>query len=260
MPALFRKARLNDPRVVPTVPVEIDWSHPLASRLITMIMPGRGAIDICENMPLGTYSGVTCVPSAIGPVTNFPNAGYLSFPDAPSAWASLATDFSTVALVNPSSLSAGSSIISKTTGNSANPVDWWIGSSYNQFYRGSGSSSDSYAAGSPGITIGTWNTLAWSSNRVGTTRAFVNGLQVISLTSGTQPILDNTGVFRIGQRADAGTQWNGQIASIWLYSRALSSSEMAWQKAEPFAMLSPKIRRRFYFASSSAFSWLSAHL
>jgi len=56
---LFRRPALIDPRTVPTVPVEVDWTHPLADGLVALWVPGgtQGLQDLCGNADLVPAGG-----------------------------------------------------------------------------------------------------------------------------------------------------------------------------------------------------------
>jgi hypothetical protein len=149
-----------------------------------------------------------------------------------------------------SSTGSAVGIFSKATGNQAAPLDWQIFFGSNNIGRGNGTTSVGYNSGSPGVTVGVWTNVAFTSAVSGSTIAYSNGSSFFSTSTGTPSISNGTSVFRIGQRIDGGTNMNGQIASTYIYNRALPSGQAAWQNAEPFSMLIPIIRRRFYGSAS----------
>lgn len=69
MGALWTRPRLRDPRSVPSVPVEVDRSHPLARGLVGLVVPGcvAGAVDLCGNSAPLAAAGGALVGSAAGP-------------------------------------------------------------------------------------------------------------------------------------------------------------------------------------------------
>ncbi len=258
---LIRPGALN-PQLVPTVPVEIDWTHPLSQGLTWLMIPGspHGFADIVGNYPrlIPSSTNYLIVPSSEGPVASATVAGdtgaSVFIGNNPHGLTSAGTILWN-GRINSSAISSGTQIAGVQSsagydyyfgfGVGGSPATYsavaWLGST------GYSSSSSTWAVGhqraiaaftAPG-TLGFWVNGALVSNNT-------------TLPAGSVPFDGNTYLVNniIMYNTGFGTYQN--TAQIAMWNQELSSGLIQWLSAEPFAMLRPIRRRMFYGVASGS--------
>lgn len=260
MGAIFRALRLRDPRVVPTEPVEVDWSHPLSDGLVIFVTPGVSARNLAEDAGVygpGSYVGsVGFGQGSVGPCMNL-TAGSTSSP--------LGVTLSCPAGPPNGDYSVFSIVLSTAIGQNFLGEQGATGrfdlSNQNQYRfeltpEGGGNTSQSTYFGSfsyGNIPLNTWTTCGGSTSGYGCFASLI-GTQDFGwspTTTGPGQIGSNS-TFDIGQRLDGYQNAVPQIALGAKWLRGLSTDECFWLAAEPFAMLRPKMRRRYFTVSSGS--------
>jgi len=268
--AVARKGRAGivTPGRVPTLPVEIDWSHPLANGLVACYVPGgaRGIVDLAGNgPPLAMGSGAIVGPGSTGAalVNTAANAG-ASSSDVPGIWrlASAGTLFvSADFLASPS---VGNGILWALNHTSVNVTPFV---DYSLFVTLPGGKS-AFAWNSAGAANSlTSTTSAPTSGKHSLAASFVVGA-TISIYQDAVPVASgawsgagpsySTPVAMLGANISATTRISNTAISVALtYNRALSAAEIAILDADPFCMLRPMRRSVFKASASSALALTS---
>ena len=271
-----------DPTQVPTFPVEIDWSHPLASGLQGFWLPGLPPPqDLTGRYPsqgLMTISGATYYPQIGG--TPIGPAYYSPSTNSPCAWvvndgpiiggkpqfsilAIVQTTFSTV---NPGldiyaerapsgedilqfTLSYGGStgvnnsvaiIFRDDSGNAINVMGNTVINDGKLHYVGATLSIDE------STSVGDWQLfIDGSLNASGSgtlTTAFTNSGLLSSISGDTQATTASGGP----------VAFEGYIPAVGVYAGILPPEAFAQWKTEPFSMLKPIIRKKYYFPQTTS--------
>jgi hypothetical protein len=87
--------------------------------------------------------------------------------------------------------------------------------------------------------------------------AYINAVaQSVSNPSGTGTgaVTGSAADLRVGRRADDIVQLDGTIIHAAIWSRALSAADILWLYTEPYAMLRPIVRRRYFVPAAGAVS------
>jgi hypothetical protein len=231
--ALFRQT-IIDPRIVPNVPVEIDWSHPLARGLVSAIIP------TCANYDLVQQNGI------IGPTANINGTAPYGLSPLP---ASLQIQTGTLTyfgrfLAEPSNdLSVLSTIIDE---NPYNPYGLCF-STNNAGYV----STFEYGDGQGYHTIPNTG-VAWNGFSTSFSAAFNSGSSVSIYADGkfvvSEAITTTWGFSPSPVLVFGGDGRPGSVNNKagFIHNRVLDASEETWLNAEPFGMLRPIVSRRFY--------------
>ena len=245
-------ADLGMPGRVPTQPVEIDWSHPLANGLIACYVPGgaRGAVDLTGIGPLvAIRSGSSIAPSSYGAALG----SFATSPGAftgtiPSAW-KLTTGGTIFSAIELTGTPVASSTIFGLAYNSAGTSPF---NDYVLSFNGSAQPNFSYNHG------GTFASVQSTGASLGVGRHTVAGSFVVAL-GGAIAIYQDGAVVKTGTWAAApppsytGGGYlqiagdnsvtsriiNGSTAISLIYNRPLSAAEVAALDRDPFCMLRP---------------------
>jgi len=138
----------------------------------------------------------------------------------------LVGDMSILSWIKVTDFSKFNGIVGKTTGNIANPYDYYLfqSSGIPTFIRGSGGSTyASFNATSP-PSLGVWQNIAVTMLGTQVTHYLngnSNGIGTISTT-----IANGANNLMIGNRSDNFTDFKGNIAITQIYNKALSSQEI----------------------------------
>ena len=235
-----------DPTQVPTFPVEIDWSHPLAAGLSGVYLPAIVPFNLVNNSPLavntaGSIGGTKWGPGSSAQLTD----SYVP------VWQQTATNCC-VWFGNLTSLSANANFFQgiyaqpdtspyATYGFSANASNGTIYGQWNTV--GSFNGVDATYSASLGNQCLAVN---WVTQEIG---VFVNGALDGGMAGGYGPTYSSTSSWEIGGPGS-------YTAAALNYARDLPPSLLAWLASEPFAMLRP-VRRRTYFVPASSGASLS---
>jgi hypothetical protein len=267
--AVLRRANFGhrgfNPRQAPTVPAEIDRQHPLANGLTIYLLPQVGGTSI-RNL-----TGLTADLPAFSPSQAVfgmgPRGLEAQSPIVQSYWSG-PTLTSSVG-VNSGSIWFYGRQVSAYSGTWNIPLigvtydnidsDPYYALSLHRMGSDAGAvelvyNNSSYNSINTGITsIPAGTPLNYFGTvRLGGNAVFYRDGQLYSNTAapaGTISIT-NTALTLVGNVA-AGFTGAGMVAgAVW--SRELSAGEVAWMSAEPFAMLRPIQRRRFYLPSAVA--------
>ncbi len=242
----MRRSLLLGPRVVPTEPVEIDWSHPLARGLVACCVPGgaSGFADLCDN----------------GALT--PGTGRMGTAQVGPGWETATfSDAATAPLETAWQISEGTIFcrIFKIGAGNGSGLPWIFGSD---------NAADSnrewmiYDNGSvyEFVGLGTYTTFNNAANSVVTQQASLcvtfdasysidtyysgdNGFWTASGTGASSPSYASNLLY-LGGNANCIVQ-QGSV-----YNYPLPADLVAWLAAEPFAMLRPRARRRVYVGAT----------
>ncbi len=256
----MRRSLLLGPKIVPTEPVEIDWSHPLAQGLQFLLLPAAGAVgnrDLIDGLSSSSVSapiglggrGPGMLTTATGtgwqfnssppgnlrlnvggtlfwtglthgtPIGGYNSAGVIGLVNSTVGWESYALQASAYTRSYLFDYISGTSTQRVEDSGGVPPV-------------GEHSAAVSFVVGG---NIGMYRDgiLSGSATWVGTTAPSYSSNSYLSVAS------DGNGARVI----------NGTTYITTIYGRALSADLIAWLAAEPFAMLRPKMRQRWYAAS-----------
>lgn len=161
--------------------------------------------------------------------------------------------------------------IIKTWKNVSNPTLWSYGLEYNRAGAGQDVICALISTASTNGGVGTTVTTPTTTTNVHTTGMrytsgaldiFFNGIKQHTDAGFTGAITYDTGTTSnliISGAVDnaAGNEWTGDLYYAAVWNRVLSSSEMEWLHAEPYAMMVPQARNRFFMtaAASRAFTY-----
>lgn len=254
MGAVFRTPRLRDPRVVPTEDVEIDWSHPLAAGLVHLIVPGgaRFLEDLSDTLAPMALLGGSIWPSNLGPQIHVVSGSHGAdvFVGTALPITTQGTFYTRGEFVAASYAGTQLYGVQDSTGYNYS-FGWGTNTTQGSAYVNIGGTSygGSAVSFSPNTPFSYGGTFASG----GSLTQYVSGQAAgsaaigagnLSLGANTYIVL-NTVLYNSAVYIEA-TQ---ALCALW--RRALSADEMAWLDAEPFAMLRPKMRRRYYVVPSS---------
>ena len=247
MTVLFRAPRLRDPRVVPIEPVEIDWAHPLAVFGISglWLLNGSNADLSPNDNALVFNSGCSFRAGPAGPAllvsgtnsnfaSTFPvgitgsqdrtlTAWYMPF--AGGYYANL------VALGSSAGYNAKFGLTNRDSNNTLQ-IDLY------------GSSIGGFA----GI-LNQWYHLA-AVQLAGTCYFYVNG--VLNTSNAATLSTTNAPLTSGSNPNQFGNDWSGQLGAVTVWPWGLTSDQIAETYAEPFAMLRPIARRRYYGVAAAS--------
>lgn len=255
MSAIFRAPRLRDPRVVPTEPVEIDWTHPLAAGLVHLIVPGgaRFLDDLSDTLAPMTLLGGSIWPSNLGSQIYVSNGSHGAdvFVGTALPITTQGTFYTRGQFI--SSFYAGTQLygVQDSTG-----YNYWFGWGTNTTQGSAYVNISGTSYGGPAVNFSAnspfsyGGTFASGSNLT----QYVSGAAAGSVTigAGNLDLSANTYVVLNSVLYNTSPYIEAIQALCALWRRALSADEMAWLDAEPFAMLRPKMRRRYFTVSSGS--------
>lgn len=253
--AFIRRKGIWRPQVVPTFPVEVDRTHPLAHGLIGLWLPTAGGADLVGGVvlaqPAGGLSPITATSRGAAWMQQTGNTGLL----APAATAF--TTGSTFALF------WRGAILGNFVGNYNAPVvgvtyadtdtnpyvayDIEITGGENIYGRVQNAQSASIQAGvgelSAGLTVGAFGLNFYRDGLFGS-----NAAAAAPLFSATSQVSIGCYPGDLGRSPNVATNLAAFYNASDDVSQAGGSELMAWLHAEPFGMLRPKIRRIYGFA------------
>lgn len=265
MTAAFRRPRLDDPRVTPTVDVEIDWSHPLAVNLIGCWVPTQGFRNLAEkSLPLTDSGGAfpPQVSTAIGQAWSQSNGVSGLYLTAPAPF----TTGSQFGLFwkgwRLGSEVGGSEAILVGVSYDTTDTSPYISYDLDTGYQGATiagriGTNDTPLYSPPLLTIcsagATFGPASGGWSNLYANGSFFGGASGMGVPAfGTAPQIT------IGGYLGNTTRSPNYATNIALFytgtmgdSGAGNASMMAWLDAEPFAMLVPKVARTYYVVSSS---------
>ncbi len=265
-----------DPCVKPPFgAAEIDWGHPLASKIVGC-------------WPFNDVGGGTAIDLALGA-----NGALVNSPSLRAANAGLVLDFASasdqyVNVGNPAQLQITDAITVATgyflTTIPANVASFQLvakdkntgGRAYTlDVNRNTGAVPASglrfYISGGLGLDIITEgrNPIATDlRTAVGSYRTsdkllslYINGAKRAEQTAATSGIATATANVLFARREYAGftEPLNGQLFYVMIWNRKLSDSEVRWHAAEPYAMLRPIVRRRYFVPAAVTIAAEGAH-
>jgi len=250
MANIIRSPIWPDPRVKPPFgAVEIDWGHPLSSRLayaVVMNEGGGGPRSLVSQKRGILNGGITWAPGEDG--------------------AALHGDGGTASYVETNELSdivsdAGGSVVWRMKPTSAfndgqTRIMWGFGSQLNNLTAqkfGDGNFYIGWNAGADyrvilAATAQNWPQNQWSSYQftwgAGGSSFYQNG--IVLGTNGTTPVPPgSTATMPLLGDSGAGGDFLGYFAYWYYYRRVLPQSEALWLSTEPYIMLRPIVRRRW---------------
>lgn len=246
------------PQLVPTVPSEIDWGHPLARGLLSLYVPGLSLGDFTPGGPsLAGGSAATIAPTPHGP-------GYAD--QVINNGAAFAACPAKLKIAGPMTLLLRLYQISTMGGTSGGPL-WGVqhdianGAPFFDLALGSLANGQVFLACNDGAggTLFTGFDFACAvgalSNVVGvylpggSSSCYLNGgLNGTAVATPSQTAFGGADLLTLGS-AGAAEFIQPNLASLEgaIWGRALSADEITWLDVEPFAMLRP-IKRHTTFA------------
>ena len=270
-----------DPTQVPTAPVEVDWSHPLANGVQGFWLPGLPPPqDLTGRYPsqgLMTVAGATYYPqigaSAIGP------AFYSTSPNSPNAYVvnngpilGGRTEFSILAIVQTtfSAANYGNDIYCERAASGDDIIQLTLSQGNASFTQNSigfvyrdDAGNIVNVAGDQTVNNGSPHYVGVScsidsSTSVLSYSIYIDGILSASGTGTSTTAFTNTGIYssisgdpQATTAAGYSAAFVGAIPAVGVYDGVLPPSAFALWRSEPFAMLRP-VRRRTYFVPASA--------
>lgn len=246
------------------VPLEIDRNHPLARDLCLAIPLHDGKTFDLASGGYGPFAGASLAATARGgamDVTGTTASVGIVF-DSSLTMLNLTGDMSVVVWAKPTSFAGDRALVTRSYGANSQPapvITGLISTSGNAFlWRGDGNSNYRLYTGTAPST-GQWSQFAFTSPSGNTSAIiYINGSQVFSGAAGT-----TAGSAAVGTSpgniinplvgsclGPTPRPFLGQIQNAMAWNRVLSSDEINWLKAEPFAPYRPIARRRVYTASA----------
>lgn len=238
MVALFTRPRLRDLRTVPTVPVEVDWSHPLAQWLTALWVPAVGLFTNLAGVEGGgSNPTIPLISTDVGMAASFDGAS--QFVDI-GALPGITGPFSLFGLLMPASASVSSS--GTVLLNNGTQAEWGVqfGQQNANWAVGTVTTSPLSGWGANGgtPTIGKMSAVGATCVQGGNLVLYVEGIPVAT-TAVSGSGLRSGGSAAIGGFSDPTQFWGGDVAMLGAWNVAMAATQAAWLAAEPFAMLRP---------------------
>lgn len=270
MVALFRTRRI-DLKSVPTVPVELDSTNPLAWGLAALWPLSGDVRDYSRNARRQVAGALTNSPqtlnSAMGPLINYNGTNQyvnLGTADYGVEGALSPTGYATMSAWAYSTNVASSYILCKWDDSGGNYTGSFgcdgISGKIAAAFAGSGGVSTYGNTTSATVPLNSWHHVVVIWNPASVITVYLDGVsQAFSYSSqsATGPMRSSGANAIIGGRWNSGSfiaPWYGQITQLSLWNRALSQSEITRLYLEPFCLLRPVVRRQFYFTPPSGFA------
>lgn len=246
------------PRIIPSVPSEIDWSHPLSRGLLSLYLPGISLSDFVADGPTligGTAATIAPTPHGPGYADQVVNNG-AAFAACPPKL-KIAGNMTLLLRLYQISTMGGTSGgplwgIQHDIANGAPFFDLALGSLANgQVFLAcnDGAGGTLFTGFDFACTVGALSNVVGVYLPGGSSSCFLNsGLNGTAVATPSQTAFGAADLLTLGS-AGAAEFIQPNLASLAgaIWGRALSTDEIAWLDAEPFAMLRP-IARRTYFA------------
>lgn len=248
---------------------QIDFGHPLAKGL-TFYVPFNAAAGIQKallpaGLP-GTTVGSVATPDWVttpgGKSHNF-NAAWSVWYER-GVWVEPANAVSVVTRLRRTG--NASSPVDKTFNNGSSPftsyaIEWNPSSAGQDTFRADVTTGGTFHGGSTVSGFGsTLNQTTIAMSYIsGSLRAYANGIKLADdvVTGSLSYDTSATGRFIISgaSAASAVAPWNGSIYYAGVWNRVLTPSEMEWLHVEPYAMLIPTKRRKYFFIGAASRSF-----
>lgn len=248
----------------PPVGAQIDFGHPLAKGL-TFYVPFNAAAGTQKALLPAGLPGTTVgsVPSPDWVTT--PGGKSHNFNAAWSVWyerGSWVEPPNAVTLVTRlRRTGTASSPVDKTFNNGASPftsygIEWNPGGAGQDTFRADISTGGVFHSGA-NVSLGAGFTLNQTTIGIsyisGALKSYANGIlkDNTNVTGSLSYDTSATGRFIISgaSAASAVAPWNGSIYYAGVWNRVLTSTEMEWLHVEPYAMLIPTKRKKFFLPS-----------
>lgn len=245
----------------PPVGAQIDFGHPLAEGL-TFYVPFNAAAGIQKallpaGLP-GTTVGSVPAPNWVttpgGKSHNFNAAWSVWYERGP--WVEPANAVTLVTRLRRTG--NASSPVDKTNNNGSSPftsyaIEWNPGAAGQDTFRADVTTGGTFHNGATVSGFGSTlnQTTVGISYISGSLKAYANGILKDNTTSVTGSITYDTttsGRFIVSGASSAGAvaPWNGSIYYAAVWNRILTAAEMEWLHYEPYAMLVPTKRKKFF--------------
>lgn len=240
----------SDPRVKPPYGgAEVDWTHPLASGLKSLLLADEGAGDLFDRGTTPAIasrsSGATWEPSAVGTALTFDNTTSAAV-TVPNVIATLNGPFTQAVCCRLTDQAGSYTIIGKKDASRSRLILLWtptlrvldenvayiLQPNYTAFDRWAWVFWTHTAASGVAGT----STLYWDGAKQAET-----GYTFAFDTSATEHLIGSTTTLPL----------LGEVAGTRIWNRALSASEVLWATVEPYAFLRPIIRRRYFVPAPS---------
>ena len=246
-----------DPTQVPTAPVEVDWSHPLAANLACLFIPGYSLHDLAQtglSLAWGSAGAIGATsrgPSAWNNSTSI-SSDALATPQA-GIPASIVggNEFTVVASTHIFGAPAANAVffsVNYSSSGSAPYVVWDLGTNSSQCYSFFINNGGTFNGNSQSTTLPSIGPafLVGTCQIGGNTNLYLNNSLLLSEpASSPSPTSTSTSNITLGSGSNSAIEFGS------FYNSILTAQITAWLTAEPFAMLRP-IRRRTYFVPASA--------
>lgn len=230
-----------NPTQVPTVPVEINWGHPLAQGLVGLYLPGVAFYNLANGNPLsvaatGSIGATKWGPGSSSQLQDSYVPPYQQTPTNCCIWignlysvSANATLFQGI-YANPNTTPYATYGMYADATSAVLYGQWNAVGNYNDV-----ASSTTLSLGNQVVSVN-WITEAIAD--------FVNGVHNGGIVGGFSPTYSSTSLWLIGS---AGSY----TAGVLNYNTSLPASLQAWAAAEPFSMLKPIIRKKYYFPQTT---------
>jgi hypothetical protein len=233
----------GDPRVKPLRgTAELDPQHPLARGLVGCWIDAEDLIVEDLSPRANTATGVNGPPVV-------PGSSGLAFSFNGSSQRLLTQRSKSVDLIGPLTVAQrvqprGSFVNYRNTIARGDNINGQLGILVDSTGLWSSESGTIGAFNGTVLVLGKDADIAYTldANAGGVTRTYTDGVLITTVTEGTTPSKDQD--LTIGADTFNGRWWSGLIYYTYLWNRALTSGEIAWLHAEPYAMLRPAGVRR----------------
>lgn len=255
---IARRLQVSDdnPRRQPLYPVQVDWSHPLASGLAAAYMPSQGLRDLSGKGPaLSANASTTIVPNRSGIVvpgigTNHGAQALLSALQRPTTAFSLL--WHGVSLGNGITLDAFAIGATFNGTSTASPFD-----AFSLRVTTTGALfGTTNVGGSTFLSTGNTSAGVWTAGELatyvvtyavnGSFRLYKNGAQILSVAAGASSIgygaAPTMGLCFTPYATTRAPNGHALLGGLW--NRELSAAEVLWLSGEPFAMFVPELGSR----------------
>jgi len=246
----------------PTHSLDVLWGHPLAQGLVGGWMfqegAGRRVANIIPDALPGTFVANDSVTYPAWTLFHRPQYGGRAIQNQTQSYISVG-DYT---LLNPPRITVHAWFYrTSTTANEPGVTKRHLGNNSNNFFLGTGSSPNgmfsfiAYTIASPLTAESSTNftTNAWHQV-VGTydgtnARLWVDRLNTATVAGGGALNGNTFPKLVIGSDFQVNGYWNGRIAFVVIWNRALSSAEITELYTNPHAFLAPPSTRRYFLTS-----------
>lgn len=264
MGSILRAPRLN-PTQVPTVPVEIDWGHPLALGLVFCAPLGGNTgelVGLSGTAPIPADGAIAGAPQGPCLLLNTDVLQY-SPTNLPSVFTSSSSPNATLAFwgVAPP-VTAGNyvqqalSVGTTTYANCSVAMNYGNNGPASVFWPSAGATNRGGSVGTFGVASGeVFHAGATFDSAALAAAAFLNGQPCGTATLTGYQSSPSDVILNIGYPPSPAKLWGATV-----HARVLSQSEIAFLFAEPFSMLRPIVRRAWFVPASTSLAVSSAFI